>query len=363
MHGTKSAALAIAQAMRERNYSTQAWSTHPLHPSIGPDFCEVDMVNFIFTMDLLNYSFWSELPEDRRFCVEYRGKHWTGYNSLVAALRKGLDEGVPITTPRFWRSRACTDELVKRVFRSASEEEMPLLEERIRFLREAAKRLHEVSCQPMRRTETGIVLTVKSFDDPGDDGSHEELVPDTDAIDQANGAQPVAEPANVPTGCVPDTSSEPHEDSVMKDQRELSTSDESTEHSSPAQTSESLRAGGLWQLPLDMSSEREHPTQNGVETVEKSADLGPTAVVSAAVTQPDKTVIRLVEKAEHSAGKLVNLLGKYIPAFLDETRFEGRRVRLMKRAQIFVADLWAALDGSSYGEFDDIHHLTMFAGG
>jgi hypothetical protein len=37
-------------------------------------------------------------------------------------------------------------------------------------------------------------------------------------------------------------------------------------------------------------------------------------------------------------------------------------VRFLKRAQIFVADLWAAFDGESYGEFDDIDKITIFAG-
>lgn len=34
----------------------------------------------------------------------------------------------------------------------------------------------------------------------------------------------------------------------------------------------------------------------------------------------------------------------------------------MKRAQIFVADLWAAFEGEGYGEFHDIDQITMFAG-
>jgi hypothetical protein len=37
-------------------------------------------------------------------------------------------------------------------------------------------------------------------------------------------------------------------------------------------------------------------------------------------------------------------------------------VRFLKRAQIFVADLWAAFDGEGYGEFNDIDKITMFAG-
>lgn len=78
--------------------------------------------------------------------------------------------------------------------------------------------------------------------------------------------------------------------------------------------------------------------------------------------KPDHAVVRLIQRADQSAGKLVNLLAKYFDCFRDETRFDGKRVRLLKRAQIFVADLWAALNQKGLGEFGDIGHLTMFAG-
>jgi hypothetical protein len=81
-----------------------------------------------------------------------------------------------------------------------------------------------------------------------------------------------------------------------------------------------------------------------------------------AQTRPDVSVVRLIEEADHSAGKLVNLLAKHFPCFRDEGRFDGRKVRFLKRAQIFVADLWAAFNGTGYGEFYDIDHITMFAG-
>lgn len=76
----------------------------------------------------------------------------------------------------------------------------------------------------------------------------------------------------------------------------------------------------------------------------------------------DLSVVRLIEKAGCSAGKLVNLLARNFPSFRDEAHYDGRRVRFLKRAQIFVADLWAAFNGVGYGTFDDIGHLTMFAG-
>ena len=59
---------------------------------------------------------------------------------------------------------------------------------------------------------------------------------------------------------------------------------------------------------------------------------------------------------------LVNTLGEHFPCFRDEFTFEERKVRFLKRAQIFVADLWAAFDGQGYGAFDDIDKITMFAG-
>lgn len=76
--------------------------------------------------------------------MEYRGRRWTGYKSLVACLRRALDEGVPITTPRFWRSQQASNEVLRHVFRSATAEEMSLLNERLMILREAGDVLHEV---------------------------------------------------------------------------------------------------------------------------------------------------------------------------------------------------------------------------
>lgn len=76
----------------------------------------------------------------------------------------------------------------------------------------------------------------------------------------------------------------------------------------------------------------------------------------------DSSVVVLIEDAKNSAARLVNLLAEHFPCFNDEGVFERKKVRLLKRAQIFVADLWAAFDGESYGDFNDIDKITMFAG-
>ena len=88
MRATKNAAESIYQQMQEKSFSTASWSEHELHPKAKDEAT----VAFIFTMDLLNFSFWSELPDDERFTIEYRGKQWTGYWSLVAAMQRALDE-------------------------------------------------------------------------------------------------------------------------------------------------------------------------------------------------------------------------------------------------------------------------------
>ena len=112
----------------------------------------------------------------------------------------------------------------------------------------------------------------------------------------------------------------------------------------------------------------EASSQTSPETIDREMAVGKPSIdalsedAPKASTKPDGSVIRLIEKANGSAGKLVNLLAMHFPSFRDETRFDGRKVRLMKRAQIFVADLWAAMNGQGYGAFDDIDHLTMFAG-
>jgi len=89
MVGTKTAAAMIWKQMQSRGYSTRTWSEHELHPK-AKDEATVD---FIFVMDLLNFSFWSEKEAEERYAVEYRGRRWTGYWSLVACLQRALDEG------------------------------------------------------------------------------------------------------------------------------------------------------------------------------------------------------------------------------------------------------------------------------
>lgn len=73
------------------------------------------------------------------------------------------------------------------------------------------------------------------------------------------------------------------------------------------------------------------------------------------------SVVSLIRESNKSAARLVNLLTAYFHCFDDSHPFQGKQVKFHKRAQIFVADLWACFNGTSFGEFDDVDHLTMFA--
>lgn len=89
MRSCKNAAAHIYAKMQEKEYSPSTWSEHELHPKAKDE----TTVAFIFTMDLLNFCFWSEKSDAERFAVSYRDRRWTGYWSLVAALQRALDEG------------------------------------------------------------------------------------------------------------------------------------------------------------------------------------------------------------------------------------------------------------------------------
>jgi hypothetical protein len=74
----------------------------------------------------------------------------------------------------------------------------------------------------------------------------------------------------------------------------------------------------------------------------------------------DSSACALVESAEHSADRLLQLL-RAAPYFEDRRSYRGIDVAFYKRAQIVSADLHLALGGRGLGRFDDLDRLTIFA--
>ncbi|CEP10503.1 hypothetical protein [Parasitella parasitica] len=207
--------------MKIRKYSTKTWNEHPLHPKTA----DCKTVDWIFLVDLLNFSFWSDLdvkdkstPHPDRYAIEYNGVRYTGYWSLCAAINRALDHNIPITTPDYYLK--ASDEELAAIFKSDTKETIPLLDERIRVMREAA----QVLCQKF-----------------------------------------------------------------------------------------------------------------------------------------DGSFINCINQASQSASKLLDIIIENFSSFNDVHDFHGRKVYILKRAQILIADLWACFDGKSFGKFFDIDSITMFA--
>ncbi|KAK9458750.1 uncharacterized protein V1516DRAFT_681867 [Lipomyces oligophaga] len=66
-------------------------------------------------------------------------------------------------------------------------------------------------------------------------------------------------------------------------------------------------------------------------------------------------------QADGSAVKLVQLIVSAFPCFRDQSIYKTRDIKIYKRAQILVSDIWACFNGSSFGTFYDIDEITMFA--
>lgn len=102
--GIHEAARRIHQGFASTSFSAATWKIHELNPkenspaTVDWYVADVERANIdfrIFLIDLLNFSFWSDRDlEDGsdssgRYAVEYRGKRWTGYWSLCAAVNRG----------------------------------------------------------------------------------------------------------------------------------------------------------------------------------------------------------------------------------------------------------------------------------
>ena len=72
----------------------------------------------------------------------FRGKKWTGYQALVAALARAVEGGTRVYEPSIYGS--LTLEQLGEVFKSETHVPIPLLEQRLHCLHEAATILNKV---------------------------------------------------------------------------------------------------------------------------------------------------------------------------------------------------------------------------
>lgn len=68
-----------------------------------------------------------------------------------------------------------------------------------------------------------------------------------------------------------------------------------------------------------------------------------------------------IRSCQHSAVALVELLARDFSSFNDVADWKGTTVRIFKRTQITVVDLYGSFHGQGLGQFDDINALTAYA--
>jgi hypothetical protein len=98
------------------------------------------VANFVLVLDTLNFSFWPD-PGETRWRVAYRGEAVNGYWALVAALRRALDEGVPLLDAAYLADMS--EVALAHLLRG--EGVIPLLAERAAALREVGAGLRDRS--------------------------------------------------------------------------------------------------------------------------------------------------------------------------------------------------------------------------
>ncbi|KAF1972920.1 hypothetical protein BU23DRAFT_145924 [Bimuria novae-zelandiae CBS 107.79] len=332
---TKNAAIAVLGEMQKREYSTKTWAEHELHPKSKDEAT----VNFIFTMDLLNFSFWSEKSDEARFTVSYKGKKWTGYWSLVAALQRALDEGIPITSPGFWIDDGKDAEEKPNNDAPVSSDTAPPS-----WSDPEAPRL------PNDAFDTGVYPDTA----PKENGDEPAALTEDQTSESATVANEQA------------SQNEPNPDAVVsEDAHEVHTPDARSSQEHLPKTSEEDSANETVVVKRFCTEDllRHVFRSDTGEEIPMFAERLQCLQEAGQILheQFDGSVVTLIEDAKGSAARLVNLLADRFPCFRDEATFERKKVRFLKRAQIFVADLWAAFEGEGYGEFNDIDKITMFA--
>lgn len=137
MDGVKELAQVMYKCVKDGTYTIKSWKTdHELNPQT----MKKSTVDWIFVADTLNFSFWSP-DEKKKYMVRYKGKEYTGYWSWIAAFNRALDNGIDLTDPKCYTS--ISKEKFVDIFKSDSEYEIPMLEERYDVLREAGNKLLE----------------------------------------------------------------------------------------------------------------------------------------------------------------------------------------------------------------------------
>lgn len=88
-NGIQKVAKFMAGCIKSGTYSIKSWKQHELNPQK----MDKSALDWIFVADTLNFSFWSA-DDSKKYMVKYKGKEYSGYWSLCAAMNRAIDEGM-----------------------------------------------------------------------------------------------------------------------------------------------------------------------------------------------------------------------------------------------------------------------------
>jgi hypothetical protein len=95
-------------------------------------------VNWILVLDALNFCFWAERGQPR-WSIEYQGETLNGYLAEAAALKRAVEEGIPVWDAAFLST--ISSEALAHIFRG--QQAIPLFEQRLHNVREVGRVLLE----------------------------------------------------------------------------------------------------------------------------------------------------------------------------------------------------------------------------
>ncbi|XP_069471541.1 queuosine 5'-phosphate N-glycosylase/hydrolase-like [Ambystoma mexicanum] len=168
-------ATTLVDKVSQNQFSVAGWKS--LH-ELNPRAMDEEAVNWVFLTDTLNFSFWAE-NNKHKCLVSYKGKTYSGFWALCAAVNRALDEGIPITSASYYAT--ITLDQLRHVMRSDTNIPMPLMEERLRVLHETGNIMIEkfggsyLNC--VKKSEKSALrlmqMVVENFPSYRDEGTFE----------------------------------------------------------------------------------------------------------------------------------------------------------------------------------------------
>lgn len=137
--GVTKTARVIADAVKAGELDMEAFKQNEVLP-LDRGLTQGQLANWVFLVDALNFSFWTPNGQPK-YTVTRKGKTYTGYLAMVAAVNRALDEGQPMCDPAHYSKLTIQD--LSHIFRSDTSSQMPLLEKRIEVMQEISGILKE----------------------------------------------------------------------------------------------------------------------------------------------------------------------------------------------------------------------------